>query len=142
VAPDLVEKRGGEIKKRSLVVFSFMFAAWLCMAGMAQAQDITNAVQLALTFDQPGIAYPLAFPYEPIRFQPMETLFVDFSTVTNALAAITNYAGEVQNGVNVWRMRLIQNAETGEVVVKAATNDVELLQLAAPSSFVPYATYN
>ena len=112
------------------------------MAGMAQAQDITNAVQLALTFDQPGIAYPLAFPYEPIRFQPMETLFVDFSTVTNALAAITNYAGEVQNGVNVWRMRLIQNAETGEVVVKAATNDVELLQLAAPSSFVPYATYN
>jgi alpha-tubulin suppressor-like RCC1 family protein len=138
----LVEKRGGEMKKRSLAVFSFMFAAWLCMAGMAQAQDITNAVQLALTFDQPGIAYPLAFPYEPTTFQPMETLFVDFSAVTNAFAAITNYAGEVQNGIRVWRMRLIQNTETGEVVVKAATNDVELLRIPALSSFVPYAAYN
>jgi len=130
------------MKKRSLVVFSFTLVAWLCIVHTTQAQDITNAVQLALTFDQPGIAYPLALPYEPIGFQPMETLFVDFSTVTNALAAITNQAREVQNGISVWRMRLIQNAETGEVVVKAATNDVELLRIPAPSGFVPYATYS
>ncbi|HUJ71296.1 MAG TPA: hypothetical protein VLZ30_03575, partial [Verrucomicrobiae bacterium] len=73
----------------------------------------------------------------------METIFVDFSASTNAaLAGLTNYPGQLQGSATAWPMRLIQNAETGEVVVKAATNDVELLRIPAPPNFVPYATYN
>ena len=111
------------------------------MAGTTQAQDtITNAAQFTTAFDQPGLSYPLVSPFEG-TFQPMATWFVDFFTVTNAVAAITNYDGEVQNGITVWPMRLVQSAETGEVVVKAGTNEAELLRLDAPTGFVPYATY-
>jgi len=129
------------MRKRSLVVFSFTFAAWLSIAGTAQAQDtITNAAQFTAVFDEPGLSYPLASPFDG-NLQPIDTWFVDFSAITNAFAAITNYDWEIHRGVIVYPLRLIQFADTGEVVVKPGTNDVELLRLAAPTGYVPYATY-
>jgi hypothetical protein len=130
------------MEKRSRFVFSLLFAAGLWTFGTAQAQDIiTNAAQFAAVFDQPGLCYPLASPFDG-NFQPMDTWFVDFSAITNAFAAITNYNWEIQQGVVAYPLRLVQFAETGEVAVKPGTNDVELLRLSAPAGYVPYATYS
>lgn len=129
------------MEKRSRLVLSLIFAAGLWTFGTAHAQDtITNAAQFTAVFDQSGLSYPLISPFDG-NFQPIDTWFVDFSAITNAFAAIANYDWEIHRGVTVWPLRLIQNAATGEVVVKPGTNDVELLRLDAPPDFVPYATY-
>ncbi|MGA2138024.1 MAG: hypothetical protein ABSH14_04100 [Verrucomicrobiia bacterium] len=131
------------MKKRSRLVFSLIFAAWLSIAGTAQAQDtITDATQFTAVFDQPGLSYPSASPFEG-TFQPMDTWFLDFTALTNAIGAVTNYTGQTQNGVTVWPLRLIQAADTGEVVLKyAGTDEVELLRLAAPTGYAPFQTYD
>ena len=119
------------MKRRSRLIFSLVFAAGLWTSGTAQAQDtITNAAQFTAVFDQPGLSYPLVYPSEPTTFQPMDTWLLDFTALTNAIGAVTNYPGQTQNGVTVWPLRLIQAADTGEVVLKyAGTNEVELLPL-------------
>jgi len=131
------------MKKWSRLVFSLVFAAGLWTFGTAQAQDtITDAAQFTAVFDQPGLSYPSASPFEG-TFQPIDTWFVDFSALTNAIGAVTNYPGQTQNGVTAWPLRLIQGADTGEVVSKyAGTDEVELLRLAAPTGYAPFQTYD
>ena len=84
------------MKKWSRLVFSLGFLAWLSITGTAQAQDpITNTSQFSAVFDQPGLSYPLALPFEG-TFQPVDTWFVDFSTLTNAVAAMaTKHAQKI-----------------------------------------------
>ena len=132
------------MKRRNRLIFSLVFAAGLWTSGTAQAQDtITNAAQFTAVFDEPGLSYPLVYPSEPTTFQPIDTWFLDFTALTNAIGAIMNYPGQTQNGVTVWPLRLIQTADTGEVVLKyAGTNEVELLQLAAPTGYAPFHTYD
>ena len=131
------------MKRRGVWFAHVVLATSLWTLATAQAQDtITNTSQFSTVFDQPGLSFPLASPFEG-TFQPMDTWFVDFSALTNAIGAVTNYPGQTQNGVTVWPLRLIQAADTGEVVLKyAGTNEAELLRLAAPTGYAPFQTYD
>lgn len=131
------------MKTRGSIVLCLTLTAWLGAFGVARGQDpITNIGQITSAFEQTGLDYPLAMPYEPNWFQPMDTWFLDLAALPEAVAAITNYPAQRQNGFPVWVLRLIQDAETGEVVLKPSGVDVELLRIDAPPSFVAFQAYN
>jgi hypothetical protein len=126
----------------SVLVLGFSIAMLLCVTPAHGQDAITNLDQITAAFEQPRLDCPLAMPHEPGEFQPMDIWFLDFTTLTNAVAALTNYTAEIQNGASAWRLRLIQDAESGEVVLKPSGVDVELLRIDAPPSFVAFQTYN
>lgn len=102
---------------------------------------LTNEAQLATYIDQPGLSYPLAFPYEPGQWLPLDIWFADFSQLTNALAAVTNHTAQTQYGVAAWPVRITQYAETGLLVVRYQPTESELLQVEPPSSLAASEHY-
>jgi hypothetical protein len=127
------------MKRQGLIAVLVSGSLWV-LAAHAQT-TITNVSQFSSAFDQPGLMYPLVSPCEPATFQPIDTWILDFTALTNAVGAITNYPGQV-GGFTSWPLRLIQAADTGEVVLKfAGTADVELLRIPASANFVPFQGY-
>src|SRR5271155_5549789 len=90
------------------------------LALQARAQDsITNMGGFAAIIDNPGYLFPQELPYETagMIFWPQDVWFFDPS-LTNALAAVTNYPAQTQNGVNAWPLRLVQAADTGTITLQ------------------------
>ena len=113
----------------------------------ARAQEtVTNAGDFATIIDQPNCLWPLQLPYETdgMMFWPQDVWFLDLSSLTGAVAAVTNYPSQNQNGVNAWPLRLVQAADTGAMVLKyvGASTNVALLQIDAPTNYVPFDHYD
>lgn len=127
------------------VLFGCLLLPALLLASCAFAQDsVTNLSDFAGIIDNTGYLYPFELPYETagMIFWPQDVWFFDPS-LTNALAAVTNYPAQTQNGVNAWPLRLVQAADTGTMTLQyvgAFTNSV-LLQMPAPTNFVAFQQY-
>jgi hypothetical protein len=101
-----------------------------CRPVFAQDDTITNACQFVELLDQCGLDYPLVDVAEPPMFVPtIEPLYCDFDQLTNAIGDVRNRTGSVQDGVNVWPVRLTRTA-SGTAITYPYTDTV-LLNLPA-----------
>jgi alpha-tubulin suppressor-like RCC1 family protein len=131
------------MKTRAILGLACTASLWIAAATQAQdATVVTNLSQISSAVDQSCLIYPFVFPFERTTFQSVDTWFLDFTTLTNAVAAVTNYPSQTQNGVQLWPLRVVQFADTGETVLKPGAIDVDLLQIAAPTNYVPFQHYN
>jgi len=129
--------------RRILAVLLFVLASSLWLRTACAQDSVSNLSDFATIIDQPAYVYPFEVPFET-AFWPQDCWFLDLSSLTDAVAAVTNYPSQLQNGVNAWPLRLVQAADTGEMVLKymgTATN-VTLLQIAAPTNYVAFDHYN
>jgi len=69
----------------------------------------------------------------------MDTWFFDFTEVTNALAAVRGYPGHGECGVTLWPLRVTRYADSGEIVIRYSTNDLELLRFSAATNTQQYS---